>query len=148
MNIDAQVIAAEYDGFLNALRCFLGYRRVFGCFLLDKKAGYLENHIKRRTEKLECQYVADYNEIRSLFGDYLFKPLASNGYKNLENAVWNVFEYYGLISTALDESGPWNPMVSGKTIVLEFFSTESAKTIEFIVEVGGIAVVTYLASEI
>ncbi|WP_250462353.1 hypothetical protein [Microbulbifer litoralis] len=136
MNNEVQIIAAEYDGFLNALRCFLGYRRVFGCFLLDRKTGYLESHIKKHGENLERQYTADYNEVRSLFGEYLFKPLASRGYKNLENTDWNVFEYYGLISTALDENGPWNPIVSGKTIVLEFFPTESVKTVELIVEVG------------
>ncbi|MFC6635040.1 hypothetical protein [Microbulbifer taiwanensis] len=148
MTPEVQTILAEYDGFLNALRCFLGYRRVFGCFALEKTEGYLETYITQSKNELERQYEVDYHGVRTLFGEYLFRPLEAGGFQNLENTDWVLFEYYGLISTTLDENGPWNPIVGGQTTVLEFVPTEGVKNIEFVVEVGDIAIVTFLAKEI
>ena len=150
MSVSQEVdnIVAEYHGFLNALRCFLGYRRVFGCFYLEKQEEYLEKYIEQSEVNLERRYEVDYQGVRTLFGEYLFKPLASKGFKDLKNTDWVLYEYYGLISTALDENGPWNPIVGGQTIILEFSPADGVKTIELIVEVGAIAVLTFLAKEI
>lgn len=97
---------------------------------------------------LQKRYAVNYETVKTLFNEHIFDPLRSVGLSDLENVDWNIIEYYGLASTSINENGPWNPVVSGESLLLEFESAESTKVLELIVEIEKYAIVTFLEAAI
>ncbi|RJG40168.1 hypothetical protein [Motilimonas pumila] len=142
----------ELSGFYNALRCSIGIpNRNFDATIFSKNGECLEiiieeqiNYIKEKGT-FKNQKVVDYNFIETLFKSFIYDQLSELNKEQLYNLDWNLVEHYGLISTAENESGSWNRLISQKHTLLEYINENGCEAVLFFVEHDGFVVITYLA---
>lgn len=79
-----------------------------------------------------------------MFIDNIHKKISETNTRALDNLDWNLIEYYGLVSTADQEDGPWNRLISQEHTTLRFLDKEGDEYILFFVEFSDFVVVTQL----
>jgi hypothetical protein len=156
LNADMEILAPEIhvlelDGFLNALRCVIGLpSRKFGAGLIAKNGRTIDDIVQdsiykiNQSGKVVKNSVVDFTFIQSILSDRIYSKLPNSNSEAVKNTDWNLIEYYGLISTAEDESGPWNRLISQNSIFLEFNTEDSYDSVVFFVEHNEFVVSTYL----
>jgi hypothetical protein len=149
--LSPEIHVLELDGFLNALRCIIGHpSRIFGAGLINKNGITLEAIVEEQISKIKqsgkfiARSTVDFNFIQNLFNERIYSLLPPSKPENIKNLDWNLVEYYGLISTAEDEGGPWNRLVSQNCIHLEFFDEQNHNSAIFFVEHDEFVIATYL----
>lgn len=146
----AQIPVIELDGFLNASRCILECPgRLFNAQFEQKINGMeciiqqdIEN-ISKNGKFLERTEI-DYEGVRQLFIDLIYKKIPPRGGGSLENFDWVLIEYYGLISTADQENGPWNRLLSQTHALIRFVDENQCESVMFYVEYSDFVVITQL----
>jgi hypothetical protein len=152
MEIDApEIHILELDGFLNALRCLIGHpAKVFGAGYIEKVEQDLDSIINDKIkfiEKSGClvsRDKVDFKYIQKIFSQYIYNRLPTENENILGNLDWNLVEYYGLASTAENEDGEWNRLVSQEHIILEYKDENSIDSVIFFVEHDKFVIATYL----
>jgi len=143
---------AELDGFLNAIRCMLGVApKLYGAAFIDKNERTLaqivqeviSDNIYSSTLKINSEF--EFKYIQKIFNKYIYSKLKNFERNCLEQLDWNLVEYYGLISTAENESGSWNRLVGQRHTVLEYTDDAGNDGTIFFVEHETFVVMTYLA---
>jgi hypothetical protein len=103
-----------------------------------------------------CEYiyagkkVIGYEELCSEVASYVFngalKPLAVKK-ENLGTVggsiLWHLFEYYGLASTSLNQSGVFHPLVHGPVHRLDIRRKEHERALYFLVRIEDMYVLTH-----
>lgn len=149
--LNAEVHVLELDGFLNALRCLVGHQgKVFGAGLIKKDGMSVDNLIEKSIlpiKKLGLsinQSVVGFEYIQNILKVHIYSKLPANTPECIENIDWNLIEYYGLISTAENEDGPWNRLISQDSYVFEYVDENERKSVVFFVDYDEFMIVTYL----
>jgi hypothetical protein len=128
----------ELNGYLQALRR-LGKNRVgYGAHTFEVQ-GSVENSIKEYVTKIpDVESVNDIIHRRSayfseLLQEYLFSNIIVNtaDYKSL--VEWDIFEYFGLLSTQLNPDGEFNNLVKNGGFSVEITSNFYTKSTIFVV---------------
>ncbi len=139
----------ELNGFLNAVRCILGIpNRAFGAVLIEKEKKTKEQIFQEIIESdlaesvLELNEDRDFKYIQKLLNKFIYSKLSIS----VEKLDWNLIEYYGLVSTAEDENGKWNRLVSQNSRVLEYRDGLGNEGAVFFVEHDSFLVMTYLCN--
>ncbi len=70
---------------------------------------FAKSHIK--TEVTGIKKV-DYATIKKLFSKFIIEQLTTNTEDQVYMLIWDIVEYYGIASTAVNPKGPFNPLVS------------------------------------
>lgn len=140
----------ELNGFLNALRCIIDCpNRAFGACLIQKDTDLTSivqdaitniNSSGKVLEDTQLGYKLTYR----LFIDLIYKRISPRNKRALDNLDWNLIEYYGLISTADQEDGPWNRFISQEHRVLRFIGNDGGEYVIFFVEYSDFVVETQL----
>lgn len=148
-----EIYVVELDGFLNAVRCFAGEStRSFGARYLQKEGETLEVLVEKlitndiSKEKLISKSLVDFKRIQGIFDDHIYSKLGGADSVCIKNIDWNLVEYYGLISTAEDEKGAWNRLISQESTLLEYSDKQDNKAALFIVEYNDFFVLTYFGN--
>ncbi|SFM71189.1 hypothetical protein [Marinobacter zhejiangensis] len=148
----AELSVIELDGFLNSLRCLVGCQgRLFSAAYISKKGKSLKEIVKELISKNTqagrriSMSEACFEKVSELFEQCIYAQLSHVSRENIKNLDWNLVEYYGLISTAEDESGPWNRLVGQKHVLLESENDKGWVDIVFFVEYENFVVATFLA---
>ena len=127
----------------------MGYPRVFGATYFESKDPneIVETHIARMIEDgglLESISEVNHKELITLLHTHLFSKLHDRGWERIENVEWQLIEYYGLASTAIDNNGPFHPTVSQTTKALLFKTKDNKKWFHYFVRIGGWTVLTFI----
>ncbi|WP_143821034.1 hypothetical protein [Motiliproteus sp. MSK22-1] len=140
----------ELDGFLNAIRCIIDCpRRLFSATLIEKEttleAIILEDidYIDKNGNLLERSVVA-YKPAYELFVNLIYNRISESKTSATDNLDWNLIEYYGLLSTADIEDGPWNRFISQEHSILRFINADNCECLMFYVEFSDFVVATQL----
>ena len=143
-------IVFELDGFLNALRCVIDCpTRMFSATFIEKGSDLNEiisdsiKYIEESGKLIEIKQ-CNYNSVYNLFVELIYKRISETKTRALDNLDWNLIEYYGLISTADQEDGPWNRLISQEHTTLRFTDDEGREYISFFVEFSDFVVTTSL----
>ena len=148
MNIrNSEIHALQLDGFLNAVRCLVGHpSKKFGACLLEKAGRSIEDLIEEHTKNTEITNtkIEGFKYIQGLFKERIYSKLGTNTNEILDNLDWNLIEYYGLISTAENEDGPWNRLVSQESYILSFVYSDKNDGVIIFTEYEEFVLVTYL----
>lgn len=148
-----EVYVIELDGFLNAVRCFVGEStRSFGARYHPKNGETLETLVGKiisndiSKDKLKSKSLVDFKHIQRVFNTHIYSKIGNADSACVKNIDWNLVEYYGLISTAENENGTWNRLVSQESALLEYSDQEGKKAALFIVEYDNFFVLTYFGN--
>ncbi len=149
--LEPEVHVLELDGFLNALRCLIGHpSKVFGAGVIEKNGRSLNVIIDESvanieaTGKLSRRDIVDFEYIQNIFDKHIYSKLKDFDKKIIGNLSWNLIEYYGLVSSAEDENGCWNRLISQKSTLLEYVDEFNNESVIFYVEHDDFIVATYL----
>lgn len=141
----------ELDGFLNALRCVIGHSsKVFCAGLLQKNENDIFSIVEenvaniKMSGKLINRAVVNFNYIQQVFDEHIYSKLPCNNEAYTKNVDWNLIEYYGLISIAENENGPWNRLISQDSHILEYIDENDNKSVIYFVEHEEFIVITCL----
>ena len=152
MEIDIpEVHVLELDGFLNSLRCVIGHpSKIFGAGYIPKRELNIESIVEDRIKVIEesgylvTKKTVDFKYIQKILHKHIYIKLPIKDEETLINLDWNLIEYYGLISTAENENGKWNRLISQKHITLESTSNNGLDSLIFFVEYDDFIVETWL----
>jgi hypothetical protein len=137
------------NGFFQALRRLSENRCDYWshCLKIDSS---LENAIQNYfssmddVELLEMNKIT-YEEVEALHQKYIFSNLVNVNGNVLDLIKWDLVEYFGLASTAIDPDGPFNPLVSSGALLLKARSTFHGEYVYYLVRYGNKAIITGLA---
>lgn len=150
----AELHVIELDGFLNSLRCLVGGPgRFFAASYISKDAADVLSIVQKQINNMSkegCRVSkkeVNFKQISELFDQCIYVKIPTIDPDSLKNLDWSLVEYYGLISTAEDENGPWNRLVGQNHILLECISEEGRVDNIFFVEYESFVVATYIAKQ-
>jgi hypothetical protein len=142
-------ILAHLNGYLNALRRIAGH--VLFSAVAFPTGNDFETAIKTHvdgwgvgTQYIGCNQI-EYDEVKAILRRQIYDRLDGLGANAIAFLDWDIQEYYGLASVALDESDEFHPLVSGPVFRLEIIRDDVADGEYFAVQIGSFAVVTALA---
>ncbi len=152
MEIDTpEIHVLELDGFFNSLRCVIGHpSKIFGAGYMPKRELNIESIVEDRIKVIEesgylvTKKTVDFKYIQKILHKHIYIKLPIKDEETLINLDWNLIEYYGLISTAENENGKWNRLVSQKHIILESTGNNGLDSLIFFVEYDDFIVETWL----
>jgi hypothetical protein len=149
MEIDTpEIHVLELDGFLNSLRCVIGHpSKVFGAGYIPKRGLSIDSIVEKVIEEsgyLVTKKTVDFKYIQTILHKNIYSKLPIKDEETLINLDWNLIEYYGLISTAENEDGKWNRLVSQEHIILESNGNNDLDSFMFFVEYDDFIVETWL----
>ena len=87
---------------------------------------------------------ASYEEIEAILQDVIYSKLQMLTSEVISMLDWDLIECYGLISTAADRKGPFNPLVEHGALLHSISSDSIGKGSFFAVQVADYLVVTGL----
>ena len=93
---------------------------------------------------LISQKIVDYKYVWRLFDTFIYKKIPHLDHEQQVNLDWNLIEYYGLISTAENEHGPWNRLISQDHHIIDFIDENDKSSVVFFVEFDDFVVTTWL----
>ncbi len=82
--------------------------------------------------------------VYNLIVEYVYKKISESKTRATDNLDWNLVEYFGLMSTADEESGPWNRLLSQDHQLIRFVDNEGCESIMFYVEFSDFLVAVQL----
>ena len=148
----AELHVVELNGFLNAIRCMLAMsHKLLGAAFVDKNGGSLDEIVRDvvadniGNSAIQKDLEQDFNYVHQLFKKYIYSKMDKINSDVIKQLDWNLVEYYGLVSTAEDENGPWNRLVGQRHRVLEYIDEAGNDAAVFFVEHKTFVVMTYLA---
>ncbi|MEZ5593820.1 MAG: hypothetical protein R3F53_25185 [Gammaproteobacteria bacterium] len=111
----------------------------------------LEFSINKYVSKLDGDFIyksinkVEFKDIKLLLDEYIFYRLpniGNNSYK--KELAWHFIEYYGLISTALNEKGVFNPLAQNQETIylVNIESSFYKKSAYYIVQIEDYVVIT------
>ncbi len=146
--LSSELHVLELDGFLNALRCVVGHsEKLFGAGLIKKEGRNIDTIVEEsrinieKSGKLNKTDIVNFKYIQNVLDSHIYTKLSSDSVENIDH---NLIEYYGLISTSEDESGPWNRLVSQNNYILEYIDENNNNSVIFFVEHNDFVVATFL----
>ncbi|WP_148059405.1 hypothetical protein [Sinobacterium caligoides] len=140
----------ELDGFLNAVRCFLDCpKRLFSAELVGgglPLEDIVDGDIKgiETNGRVISKSIENYHSVYKLIVDLIYKKISKSKTRSTENIDWNLVEYYGLISTADIEDGPWNRLISQDHTLVRFLDEDGSESITFYIEFSDFVLATQL----
>ena len=116
-----EAIINNLNGYLHSLRRLSGNKCDFWaeCVEIDSD---IDNAIDKYFSKLksDCKVLKtekiDYSTVENLLNNLVFSNLTIRDDNLIKLLAWDIVEYYGLASTALDSEGEFNPLVSNGAI--------------------------------
>ncbi|UUY07327.1 hypothetical protein LRS11_16055 [Pseudomonas sp. J452] len=141
---------SELRGFLGAMQVLCGDRYSFGVDCLDDEGGVESSvlkHFSMLGSGFQCNSVdqESFEDVKSLLDKYLFRALPALGQGCKKRIARQLIEYYGLIATAENEFGAFNPLsVQGAIYVPDVSSVFYVECSYYAVKVGRYIVLTGL----
>jgi hypothetical protein len=147
----SEIHVLELNGYLNALRCMVGHQYSKFCAGLIEKSGrtideVIDERIKNILKDGEIleRRISNFKNVQKLLKSHIYSKIPNSNDAVVDYIDWNLIEYYGLISTAEDENGPWNRLVSQDSHIIEYVEEDKTKSVVFFVEHEEFVVATYL----
>ena len=145
-----EAIINNLNGYLHSLRRLSGNKCDFWaeCVEIDSD---IDNAIDKYFSKLksDCKVLKtekiDYSTVENLLNNLVFSNLTIRDDNLIKLLAWDIVEYYGLASTALDSEGEFNPLVSNGAIKISVQSDFYESCVYYVVQIANFAVVTGLA---
>lgn len=145
-----EAIIANLNGYLHSLRRLSGNKCDFWAEAtkidsdLDNAIeGFLSN-IKSGVKLIEKSKI-NYSAVEALLEELVLSNLLTDDENLKKSIAWDIVEYYGLASTALDAEGEFNPLVSNGAIKVSVQSDFHKSCVFYIVVISNYMVVTGLA---
>lgn len=88
----------------------------------------------------------NYNEVENLLKKYLVLELKVESQNTIDLFLWDIVEYFGLVSTASNPDGDFNPLVRNGALGVEIQSSHYSSSAIFVVVIGKAAIITWLSS--
>ncbi len=145
-----EAIVNNLNGYLHSLRRLSGNKCDFWAESVEIESD-IDNTIDKYFSKLESNNKAlkkeeiDYSTVEKLLKDLVFSNLNVRDDNLIKLFAWDIVEYYGLASTALDPEGGFNPLVSNGAIKVSVQSDFYESCVYYVVQIANFAVVTGLA---
>jgi hypothetical protein len=148
--MNATRVIDEARGFLNALRLQCPAETTMWINIFPMHGDFEASvtwYINKICADFECtakRYVS-YKELQEIITRSIFNKIVSTQSEQVSKMLnWQFIEYYSLASTVENESNPFNPLVSEKTVLIELSSNEYEIEACFITPVGKNIVVATL----
>lgn len=140
----AEPTVIELDGFLNAVRCVLDCpRRLFLARFLECTIEDDLEHLKTLGSLSKLSELS-FNSVHEQFVKNIYEKISKEKTRALENLDWNLVEYFGLISTADEEDGPWNRLIDQNHASTIFIESDGCESLVFYVVFSSFVVAVHL----
>jgi hypothetical protein len=150
------------DGYLNCLATICGSKYFFSAtsfqdsrdidvFVTEivKNWALGDEYIKASEYEYKGRKVIEFKHLRKQVGSFVFseamKPhfAEKEGYGTIGGKIlWDIFEYYGLASTHINESGDFHPLVKGPVYQLYINHKTHQRSLYYLARIEGIYVLT------
>lgn len=106
----------------------------------------IEEHVNKCGDQFQFVGVKSitFNEVENLLQKHLIHELEVVSEDAIKLFMWDIIEYYGLISTALNPDGDFNPLVSNGALEVEVKSPHYLSGSIFVVVIEEVAIVMWL----
>jgi hypothetical protein len=168
MIFDQNPMIVMLDGYLNCLATMCGSKYFFSATAFQDSNEidlFMEGIVRQWSlgdeyiAPSEYKYVGkeaiEYGKLRKHVVSMIFngalKPYFAEkeGYGDIGRKIlWDVFEYYGLASTHVNEAGEFHPLVKGPVYHLDIRSEQHKRGLYYLVRIEGFYVLTALVEKI
>jgi hypothetical protein len=141
---------SELQGYLQSLRRLCRRQCDFHAdsFLVENDIHVsIEKYINKLGSEFRFKGIKQltYQEVESILENNLILELEVENQNTTKLFLWDIVEYFGLASTALNPNGDFNPLVSKGALAVEVHSSHYSSSTVFVVVIEKHAIVIWLS---